>query len=242
MRRHPAGMPTFRSRPADIGRARAGRLAALFGAELRTARVNSGLTQRLVARLAGASQQVVSKAERGAGDLSLEMRCRLVAATGHELGWRFFPTRSISLRDSGQLALAQVIAAASAAHWRVDLERPVRPGDARAADLVLTSAAGVIHVEVERSLTDLQAQLRAAQLKRDALQAASRRPIRLVIAVPDTRTARQRLHPFTDLIRRALPTPSRSIWTALGDGTPLAADGLLFVRERQPPAASIPNR
>jgi transcriptional regulator with XRE-family HTH domain len=235
-------MPSFRSRPADIGRARAGRLAVTFGTELRTARVNAGLTQRLVARLAGASQQVVSKAERGAGDLSLEMRCRLVAATGHELGWRLYPTRSISLRDSGQLALAQVIAAASAAHWRVDLERSVAPGDMRAADLVLTSASGVIHVEVERSLTDLQAQLRAAQLKRDALQASSRRPIRLVLAVPDTRTARRRLDPFTDLIRHALPTSSRSIWTALSEGAPLAGDGLLFVRERRRAAGSIRNR
>ena len=71
------------------------------------------------------------------------------------------------LRDSGQLALAQTIAAAAHPSWRARLEVPVAPGDPRAADLVLTGPTEIIHIEIERALVDFQAQLRSAQLKRE---------------------------------------------------------------------------
>ncbi len=82
-----------------------------------------------------------------------------------------------------------------AAHpsWRPQLEVPVAPGDLRAADLLLASAIEIVHVEIERALVDLQAQLRAAQLKREAIARAQQAdPVRLVIAVPDTRATRGR--------------------------------------------------
>jgi transcriptional regulator with XRE-family HTH domain len=180
-------MRSFRIRPQSIGRWRARYLASVFGRELRVARMTAGLTQAGLAGLAAVSQQQASQAELGAVDVSLEARCRLAAACGHELGWRLYPVATVRLRDSGQLALAQVIVAAAHPSWRAGLEVPVAPGDARAADLVLTSVKGIIHVEIERALVDLQAQLRSAQLKRDALAAREGRPIRLVIAVPDTK-------------------------------------------------------
>ena len=37
-------------------------------------------------------------------------------------------------------------------------------------------------IEIERSLVDFQAQLRAAESKRESLAARERRPVRLVIA------------------------------------------------------------
>lgn len=104
------------------------------------------------------------------------------------------------------------------------------PGDPRAADLVLVGPQETIHIEIERALVDLQAQLRSAQLKREALAAREERPIRLVIAVPDTRTTRARLAPFLQLIATALPAASTEIWRAIHTGEPLDQDGILFVR------------
>jgi transcriptional regulator with XRE-family HTH domain len=223
-------MGPFRAQPANIGRARSRYLAAAFGRELRIARMNTGLSQVRLAALAGVSQTEVSKAERGRSDISLEARCRLAAACGHELGWRLHPVATVRLRDSGQMSLAQAIVAAAHPSWQARLEVPIGPGNPRAADLLLVGPKEIIHIEIERALVDFQAQLRSAHLKREALAANEARPIRLVIAVPDTRSSRVRLEPFARLITQALPAPSRDIGRAIRTGEPLLADGILFVR------------
>lgn len=227
-----------------MGRARARFLAARFGTELRIARVTAGLTQSALARLAQVSQQEVSKAERGATDVSLDVRCRLAAVTGHELGWRLYPVATVRLRDSGQLSVAQAIVDAAHPSWKAELEVPVARGDARAADLVLRGPLATLHVEIERALVDFQGQLRSAQLKRQALAVAGDvRPIRLVIAVPATDATRARLRPFRELIAEALPVTSREMWRALRDGTPPDGDGILLVRasRHRPADPSLPR-
>lgn len=194
--------------------------------------MTAGLTQRQLAQRAGISQQEASRAERGGERSTLETRCRLAAACGTELGWRLYPTSSVSLRDSGQLGLAQALVRKAHPRWTAHLEMPVGAGDLRAADIVLVSDDEVIHIEVERTLVDLQAQLRAAQLKREGLATRLQRPVRLVIAVPDTRAARARIEPFADLISRSLPFTSRNIWATIRGRTAAGGDGLLFVRQR----------
>jgi len=223
-------MRTFRARPATIGRERCAYLARRFGQELRLARLAGGLTQAQLAAVAEVSQQAVSEAERGGIDVSLEIRCRLTAACGHELGWRLHPVATVSLRDSGQLAVAQAIVTAAHPRWRAELERPVAPGDPCAADLLLGIPEELLHIEVERGLVDAQAQLRAAQIKRAALVERDARPIRLIIAIPDTRLSRQRIEPISLLIRQTFPAPSRDIWRAIRRGTPVGRDGILYVR------------
>lgn len=205
--------------------------------------MTAGLTQTDLARLAGVSQQLASWAELGRGNISLEARSRLAAACGHELGWRLYPVATVRLRDSGQLALAQAIVGAAHPSWRPRLEVPVAPGDPRAADLLLIGATEIIHVEIERALVDFQAQLRSAHVKRESLAAQDQRPIRLVIAVPDTTASRTRLAPFADLVARTLPATSRAVLRAIRDGEPLGGDGILFVRAPRPqqPTKSLPR-
>jgi transcriptional regulator with XRE-family HTH domain len=195
--------------------------------------MTAGLSQARTALLAGVSQTEVSRAERGVGEIRLDARCRLAAACGHELGWRLYPVATVRLRDSGQLAIAQVIVEAAHPKWEPRFEVPVAHGDRRAADLLLTGPAEILHIEIERALVDIQAQLRSAQLKREALAERGERPVRLVLAVPDTRTARARLSPFAELIARALPASSASAWRAIRSGESLGADGILFVRTRR---------
>jgi len=229
-------MQTFRQRSDQVGRARSLELARRFGRELRVARVSRGLTQRQLGRLAGVSQPTVSQVERGDPDASLLIRCRLAAGCGHEIGWRLYPVASLSLRDSGQLGLVQAIVAAAAGRWRPQVEVPVSPGDLRAADLILSSPVEIVHVEVERAPVDAQAQLRAAQLKREALAARHEQPIRLVVAFPDTAATRRRLAPFAQLLSRTFPIPSRRIWHSIRHGEPVGGDGILFIRAHSRPS------
>jgi transcriptional regulator with XRE-family HTH domain len=223
-------MRPFKSRAASVGRERCRYVARRFGQELRLARMAAGLTQAQVAARADVSQTVVSEAERGHTDISLEARCRLTAACGHELGLRLYPVATVSLRDSGQLAIAQAISTAAHPRWTAQLEHPIAPGDLRAADLTLAIPEELLHIEVERALVDAQAQFRAAQLKRAELARLEARPVRLVIAVPDAARSRQRLAPFGALIRQTLPARSRDIWRAIRRGTPVGGDGIVFVR------------
>jgi hypothetical protein len=157
----------------------------------------------------------------------------MAAATGHELGWRLYPVATVRLRDSGQMELAQAIVLVAHSTWKPQLEVPVGAEDARAADLLLLGATEVIHIEIERALVDFQAQLRAAQRKRDELAQHQGRAVRLVIAVPDTSATRTRLAPFVDVIHRTMPRRSRQIWAAIRGGQPIGGDGILFVRTRR---------
>jgi transcriptional regulator with XRE-family HTH domain len=227
-------MRTYRSKASDRGKLRARELARAFGRELRGARMAAGLTQRQVASRAGVSQQAVSLAERGSPALSLEIRACLAEACGCELGWRLYPARTIPLRDSGQLELASALVARVHATFRARLEVPVRPGDLRAADVVLDSAEEVIHVEIERAPTDLQAQLRAAQVKRETLAERESRPVRLVLALPSTRANRERLNQISPLLVRTMPVPSRRIWSGLQHGRPIGGDGILLMPSPAP--------
>jgi transcriptional regulator with XRE-family HTH domain len=222
----------FRARPKDIGIARTRDLARRFGRELRIARVTSGLTQRQLAMRAGVSQAAVAQAEAGNIGQSLEVRCRLAAGAGHEMSLKLFPVSSIPLRDSGQVGIAIAISTAADSSWRCRFESPTGPGAFQAADMVLDRADEVVVIEIERAVVDFQAQWRAAELKRSSLASSESRPVRLVIAVPDTEAMRRRLSENRELIRRVVPIGSRAIWRALRQGIRVGGDGLLRVRAR----------
>lgn len=204
-----------------------------FGQEVRDARRAAGLTQDQLASGAGISQPMISRIERGAFAPDLRAMARLARGVGQDLSVRLYPADGIRLRDSGQLGLADVIRAAAHTSWRVSLEMPVaRPPDRRAADMVLASTAEVVLVEIERGLRDLQAQLRAAQLKRVALAERLGRQVRLVIAIPDTPRSRQAVAPHSAILRSAMPMTSRAAWAAIRSGASLHEDALLWVRRR----------
>jgi transcriptional regulator with XRE-family HTH domain len=217
------------TRHASVGRSRAGDLARRFGSELRQARAAAGLTQTQLARMAGLSQSVVSRAERATRRIEWSTACTLASATGHELSLRLFPVGGVALRDSGQVQAVQAIVAEAHASWHPTIEHPINGRDRRAADLVLRGPAETIHIEVERALVDLQAQLRAAQLKRSALVEQFGHPVRLVLAIPGTRRARHTLRGLLPTVEAAMPATSRAIWAAIRSGSPLGGDGFMFL-------------
>jgi hypothetical protein len=110
------------------------------------------------------------------------------------------------------------------------LELPVADPFGRAVDLVFLGRTEIVACEIERSPADFQASKRRAALKRDALQAIHRRPVRLVLAVEDTRRNRELLAPYAELIRADLPATPAAVMRRLRSGEPLGQDGILWVR------------
>ena len=223
---------SLRVQPAHAGRQRAQLLRAQIGRELRIARLAVGLTQRAVGKRAGLSQSAISQIERATRGFAIGAYSRAVAAVGHELSVRVFPKSSVSLRDRGQLELAQRIVAAVSPSWECRLEVPVSPDGLRAADLLCSGANELCMVEIFRSMADLQAQLRPAQLKRETLASRHSRPVRLIIAVPDTASSRRALRELARLLERTMPVRSAEIWAALRAGRVIGGDGIAFVRPR----------
>lgn len=228
-------MRPFRARPADTGHQRADQLRSYFGRELRIGRIGSGLTQEVLGRRAGVSQEYVSQVERGIVMPSLDVACRLVAAGGSELSLKVFPASHVPLRESGQLEIAELIIEAAARSWRARMEVPV--GGGRAHDLVIDRSDEVAAIEIERTLATLEAQARRGLAKRDALAQRASRPVRFVLAVPDTRAMRDLVREHADFFAMVFPVPSRAIWNAIKQGHPIGGDGILFVARRRRPIA-----
>jgi transcriptional regulator with XRE-family HTH domain len=215
------------TRHARIGRSRASTLRVRLGSELRLARTAAGLTQRQLAILVGVSQPFVSLVEHGKRPADLGTACALASAAGSELSLRLFPVATVRLRDSGQLEAVQFIVGRAHPGWHPRIEHPI--GERRAADLVLVGPEQVLHIEVERSLVDFQAQFRAAQLKRAALQEQLARPTRLVIAMPGTRRTRRILAEVLPGLGGALPARTAAVWRAISEGATLGGDGFLLL-------------
>lgn len=163
----------------------------------------------------------------------------LVAACGAvelSLSVKAYPGRTIGLRDSGQLALVQLILSRAHSTWRSAMELVTDVRHGRAADLVLFGPDEILHVEVERRIIDWQAQSRAARVKQAALAEQHQRPVRLVLAIEDVQRNRAILGPQLVLIRSEFPAGSRDVWAAVQSGGTLGRDAILWLRRRSPTA------
>ena len=217
----------------ELGRERARWLTQRIGRELRFARLGAGMTQARVAALAGSSQSAISRLELGVPPLDFELGCRVAAVVGHEIGLSLHPADGSTLRDRKQLSIAQRIVGLRHTSWRPALEVAVGVGrDRRAIDLVLSRPEELVACEIERWLVDFGAQLRAHQLKREALAATDDRPVRLLLVVRETDHNRTAVRDHRDLVRRAGFADGRHVWRSLREGRPIGRDGLVFMRER----------
>lgn len=210
------------------GMARA--VAASIGREVVLARTNLALTRRRAARLAGISPSTQKRVEDGDPSVGTATACRVAAAVGLKVWAKAYPIRTPSLRDTGQLRIAEMLRRAAHSSFRVAVELSLPEG--RSADEVFFGPDEIIHAEIERLWADWQAQYRSASAKRDELAAQHRRPVRLVLVIEDTRANRAAIRPHIDLIRSALPAGSREVARALRIGQTLGRDGILWVRPR----------
>jgi transcriptional regulator with XRE-family HTH domain len=220
-------------RPAHAARVRLRSQMQRLGIEARTARMGLGWTQAVLAARAGVSQASVSRLEAGDTQLTITIPNAVFGALGMHLSARVYPAEGISLRDSGQIALAEILRQHAHPTWTVTLEEPIGNGSMQAADMLLDNGVAGLDVELESNLADFQAQLRGGHLKRAALQERLGHPLAFVLALRDTERNRAAFAGHIGVIRAALPASSREIMEAIRDGQPLTRDGLLWLRPRR---------
>ena len=169
------------------------------------------------------------RVERGSPTATLATLCAVTDAVGLDLVIHAYPGRGTSLRDRGQLKIAQYLARAAHPAWDVSLE--VTAGDhGQAIDQVFWGSNEILAVEIIRRMGDFQGQYRSVSLKRDWLARQHRRPVRLVLAVEDLRSNRTALAPHIGLIGPTFPSGSRQIMQTIRSGRALGSDGLLWIR------------
>lgn len=118
--------------------------------------------------------------------------------------------RRPSLRDSGQLEIAEQLCALAHPSLKASLELPA--GDhGQACDIGFFGPQEIVDTEIDRLISDFQGQYRRNSAKRDYLAARHQRPVRLVMVVEDTERNRAALAPHLDFIRSVLPAPTRDV-------------------------------
>jgi transcriptional regulator with XRE-family HTH domain len=201
------------------------RLVHELGDELREGRLRAGLRQADLARALGTSQTRISAIELGQleGVPVIDL-ARQAAAVGLRLHARMYPAGA-PIRDQGQVALLTRLRTRLPPTIQARLEAPI-PGDrdGRAWDLLLWNAETSLGVEAITRLRDVQAQIRAAQLKRQ--DAGVRRVVLLVAA---SRANRRALREAEPLIRASFPIRTRVALAALAQGADPGGDALILL-------------
>ena len=204
---------------------RARSLAHSIGQELLEARSAASLSQGSVARAADLSQSRISRTERGQLPLArIDELARHCAALGHRLDARPFPEGS-PVRDAPQLDLLAGLRSivSDSFRWRTEVGLSI-PGDRRAWDVWL-DGPGIVAIDAETRIRDMQALQRKLELKwRD-----SGSP-RLVLVVSPTRHNRRVIREHRSALASTLPLGSRDVLGALRAGVVPRANGIAFVR------------
>jgi len=218
-------MAANRSSPLHEATLQANWLLQRIGRELRLARIAAGMTQQQVATRLGSSRARVSRVERAkVVHLSVIALARHAAVVGLRLSMQFFPGARRVL-DAPQLALLQRLRdrLGNAWAWALEVPMPIAR-DLRAVDAVLTRAALTVAVEAITRLSDVQAQLRAAQLKRRDVGAT-----RLVILVADTNANRRAIAEARPMLEAALQMGTRKTLASLAVGADPGQDCLIVI-------------
>jgi transcriptional regulator with XRE-family HTH domain len=211
---------------------RAGRVATTqlirIGDELRSARVDHGLSIAFVANALATSRGHLSRIERGqAGGVAYGTLTRFAAVVGLDLVARLYPAGP-PLRDVAHVNLLADLRALlhPSLRWALEVPLPI-PGDRRAWDAMISGTAWRFGVEAESGPRDAQALLRRIHLKaRDAGVDG------VVLALRDTRVTRAFLSEALAELRSALPIDSRRALRALRMGERPPGSAVVVVPRR----------
>jgi hypothetical protein len=176
------------------------------------------------------SRRRVSEIERGQlAKVQLRHLAAFASAVGLRLHARMYPAGP-ALRDRAQLALLERFQRRLPDAVDVRLEVPIGadPRDMRAWDMVVVlrgrQATVTVGVEAITRLRDVQAQLRAAQLKRQDSGVS-----RLVLLLADTHANRTALASADPMIRASFPIGTRAAMAALTAGRDTGGDALIVI-------------
>jgi transcriptional regulator with XRE-family HTH domain len=196
-----------------------------LGRELRLARIAAGLSQASVAARIGTSKAQVSRIERSdVRRLSLHGVSLHAAAVGLRFSAQLYPGARRVL-DAPQLALLKRLQSRVGSAWSWELEVPMPiERDLRAVDARLTNGACALAVEAITRLADVQAQVRAAQLKRRDLGAT-----RLILLIGDSNANRRAVAEAGPMLAEAFLLGTRHILGRLAAGQDPGRDCLLVL-------------
>jgi transcriptional regulator with XRE-family HTH domain len=216
-------MPT-RSNPNQEGFRIAARVVTEVADELREARVGRGLSQAQLAKALATQRLRISAVERRVPKaMTLDHLARHAAALGLKLSVKLYPVGE-PIRDVAQVRYINQFVARVGTSWRVRLDVPMPlAGDLRAIDVVLDGAC-VIAVEVVTRLRDVQAVLRAGQLKQRDFGAT-----RLILVVPGPKANRAALAAARPALIAAFDLDSQRTLRLLAAGRDPGRDAIVIL-------------
>jgi transcriptional regulator with XRE-family HTH domain len=219
------GLMTSRTRAAAAARHAWERTARELGDELRTGRHILGVTQREIGAAIGVSGAEVCRRELGhSRRLNGQKLAVHAAAVGLKLVVKLYPLGG-GVRDAAQARYIAAFVARVGRPWSVTLEAPIPiAGDLRAVDVLLISERARISVEVITRLADLQAQVRAAQLKARDIGAT-----RLILVIAGTHANRSALSAARITLVPAFDLDSRRLLADLAMGRDPGRDGIVVL-------------
>jgi hypothetical protein len=184
-----------------------------------------GASQSKVGSTIGLSQSEISRRELGqAPEFSGRAIAMHASVVGLRLSFNLWPVGG-GIRDAAQARLISRFLARVGRPWRARLEAPVPiAGDLRAVDVLLTRRDMRIAVEAITRLADLQAQLRAVQVKARDLSAT-----RLVIAVSGSHANRRALNAARTALAASFELDTKRVMAALAAGRDPGRDAIVVL-------------
>lgn len=218
------GMPT-RTRLVGQGAERGRATVRKLAAELRSARMDRGLSQADVARAVGLSRSRESYIERDVAEgVDVVLWSRLLAAVGLELSAQIFPTLQ-PIRDEAHAALLARLHARlhRILRWRTEVPIPI-PGDLRAWDAMIQGDAWRLAIEAETQPNDLQALERRINLKqRDSgLE-------HVLLLLRDSRRNRDLVRAYAEQLAARFPVPGGRALELLAAGVSPGGSALILL-------------
>lgn len=200
-------------------------MAIELGSELRTARLVLNLTQRQLGSIIGVSASEISRRELGRSRrLTGERLAEHAAAVGLKLSVKLWPVGG-GVRDAGQVRLVGSFVSRVGRAWRVTLEAPIPiAGDLRAVDALMVLGTTRVVVEAMTRLADLQAQVRAAQLKARDIGAT-----RLILVVAGTNANRAVLAQSRTTLAESFDQDTRRLLADLAAARDPGRDGIVVL-------------
>jgi transcriptional regulator with XRE-family HTH domain len=194
-----------------------------LAAEVRLARVGSGLSLRDVATAAGIDHSVLWRFERRRQDMSPRDLSAVCAVVGLDLVIRAYPAGD-AIRDAAHARLLKRLRDRLHPGLRRSTEVPIAgPGDLRAWDAVIRGTGWWVVVEAETAIRDVQALERRVALKlRDGDGP------HLVLLVADTAGNRRAMAAAPASFAN-LPLSNRQLLNAFRHGTDPRSSGILIL-------------
>lgn len=212
--------------PRKTARTAAGRrardLRRSIGQEIRSQRLDAGISQRALARAAGVDAGFLSQIESGDREPSLSVLSALADALGGDLRVRLYPGTGPRLRDGIQARIIEALLAIVHPRWKRHVEVPVHRPVRGVIDVVLRDpGVVVVAAEVHSQIARLEQQVRWAGLKAEALQSAAAaeafttETIDRMLVLRTTEATRALAERFHETLTSAYPASSTQCLDAL---------------------------